>query len=119
MYIDNPSDNQVYVRPDDRNLILGGWAVSDDSNARLQVLVDGTNVNSTIKRFRREDVDNLISPKYGGVSLTPQAGFQSVIDISYLDKGNHTIMIQELSRYGELICEVSKVIKIENKKYSR
>lgn len=119
MYIDSPSDNQVYIRPDDKSITLNGWAASSDSNSRLQVLVDGNNVNSTIKRFQREDVDNLISPKYGGASLTPQAGFQSVVDISYLDKGNHTIKIQELSRYGDLICETYKVIKIENKKYSR
>ena len=119
MYIDSPSDNKVYIRPDNKNITLNGWAVSDDDNSTLQVLIDGNNVNSTIKKFQREDVDKLISPKYGGKTLTPQAGFQAIVDISYLDKGSHTIKIQNLSRYGELICEVSKTIKIENKKYSR
>lgn len=119
MYIDTPSENQTYTRPDNKNVTLTGWAVSDDSNSRLQVLVDGNKVNSTIKKFTREDVDRLISPKYGGISLTPQAGFQAIVDISYLNKGNHTIKVRELSRYGDIICEMSKNINVENKKFSR
>ena len=93
--------------------------ISSDSNSYLNVLIDGKKTSSTVKRFLREDVDKLISPKYGGNTVTPQAGFQANVNISNLDKGMHKINVQEISRYGELIVETEKNIIIENKKYSR
>ena len=119
MFIDSPQNNQKYVRPDNKNIVLNGWAVSNDSNDYLNILIDGKKINSTIKRFLREDVDRLISPKYGGNALTPNAGFQASVDISNLNKGTHTIKVQEFSRYGDLIFETTKTINIENKKYLR
>ena len=119
MFIDFPQDNQKYVRPDNKNIIISGWAVSNDTNDYLNILIDERKCNSRIKRFLREDVDRLISPKYGGSVLTPNAGFQASVDISNLNKGVHTIKVQEFSRYGDLIFETAKIINIENKKYSR
>ena len=119
MWIDSPSTNQKFVRPDNQNIVVGGWAVSNDSCAILQILVDGKNMNSNITRFVRSDVDNSVSGSFGGSSITPKAGFNAIIDITTLAKGNHTIKVREISRYGDLICELSRNINIENKKYSR
>ena len=118
MYIEKPTSNQTYTRPDITGITVEGWAVSSDSNAELQVFIDGNKVNSTITRISRGDVDTAVSSSYGGTAMTSKAGFQATVDISYLGKGKHTIKIQELSRYGELICETSTIINIENKKYS-
>ena len=119
MWIDSPSANQKFVRPDAQNIVVGGWAVSNDSNANLQVLVDGTNVNNNITRFVRSDVDNSVSGSFGGKSVTPKAGFNATINTATLSTGTHTIKVRELSRYGDMICELSRNIIIENKKYSR
>ena len=117
MYIEKPTANQTYTRPDDKTISLVGWAVSNDSVAGLQIFVDGNKINSTITRVSRADVDATVSSSYGGTAMTPKAGFQATVDISNLVKGNYTIKVQELSRYGEVICESSTKINIENKKY--
>lgn len=80
-------------------------------------MVDGNKVNSAITRIARSDVDKTVSVSYGGAQITPKAGFQSTIDISNLSSGKHTIKVQEISRYGELICDISTNINIQNKKY--
>lgn len=58
-----------------------------------------------------------MSTQYGGVSNTPNAGFAGIVDVSNLNKGKHTIKVQEVSRYSDVICEISSNINIENKKY--
>ena len=80
--------------------------------------IDGNIVNSNITRISRNDVDIAVSTQYGGVSNTPNAGFVGIVDVSNLNKGKHIIKVQELSRYGDVICEISSDINIENKKYS-
>ena len=119
MWIDSPSANQKFIRPDIQSIEIGGWAVSNDSNASLQVIIDEKNVNSSITRFERSDVDNNISANFGGISITPKAGFNAIIDISTFSKGMHEIKVREVSRYGDVICELFRNINIENKKYSR
>lgn len=119
MWIDVPIQNQTYIRPDNTSIIIGGWAVSNDSNSSLQVLVDEKIINTNITRFVRTDVDSSVSKKYGGASLSPKAGFNTKVDITALSKGNHKIKIREISRFGDIICEISRDINVENKKYSR
>ena len=74
IFIDNPQVNKYYTRPDNSNLVLQGWAVANDTNAKLQIFIDGNIINSNIQRFVREDINNLISNQYGGVKETPKAG---------------------------------------------
>ena len=62
-------------------------------------------------------MDIAVSTQYGGVSNTPNAGFSGKVDVSNLNKGRHVIKVQEISRYGEVICETSRNISIENKRY--
>lgn len=119
MNIEKPTVNQKYIRPDDTKISIEGWAVSGDLNSGLQIFIDGNKVNSTITKISRPDVDSTVSRTYGGVSTTPSAGFKSIADISTLGNGKHTIKVQMISRYGELISEASTSINIENKKYSR
>ena len=119
VYIEKPITNQKYIRPDETKISVEGWAVSGDLNSGLQILIDGNKVNSTITKISRPDVDSTVSRTYGGVSTTPNAGFKALVDISSLGKGKHTIKVQMISRYGELIGEASTSINIENKKYSR
>ena len=119
MYIEKPIANQNYIRPDDKNLTIEGWAVANDQNAKLQVFVDGNLINSNIVRIDRVDVNKSISPSYGGTKETPKAGFKAIIDISNFSSGNHIIKVKESSRYNETLSESQTTFKISNRQYLR
>ena len=119
MYIEKPLANQNYIKPDETKLTLVGWAVANDTNAKLQILIDGNVVNSNITRVSRADVDKAVSGSYGGTQETPKAGFQSTIDITNYSTGKHTIKLRELSRNSELLSESEVTFSISNKTYSR
>ncbi len=114
--IDDPKQDEGFTRPDDK-LIISGWVVSDDSNSRMRILIDGKESNNQINRFERADVDTIVSPDYGGKEMTPKAGFNSVLEINDLTQGGHVIRIEEISRYGDLISASEKCIVVINKKY--
>ena len=119
MYIEKPLANQNYIKPDETKLTLVGWAVANDTNAKLQILIDGNVVNSNITRVSRADVDKAVSSSYGGTQETPKAGFQSIIDITNYSAGKHTIIVREYSRNNELLCDSQVAFLIDNKKYIR
>ena len=119
MHIEKPVANQNYIRPDDKNLTIEGWAVANDQNAKLQVFVDGNLINSNIVRIDRVDVNKSISPSYGGTKETPKAGFKAIIDISNFSSGNHIIKVKESSRYNETLSESQTTFKISNRQYLR
>ena len=98
MYIDAPTYNKTYTRSDETQIKVEGWAVSNDSQAKVRLLVDGNLITENITRTKRPDVDVAISPAYGGVQFTSNAGFSHVLDISNWQTGNHKIRVQEVSR---------------------
>ena len=49
--------------------------------------------------------------------MTPEAGFLSEMDISSLSVGNHTVRIEQISRFGDLIIAFEHTIQITHKKY--
>lgn len=112
-----PTESQILYRPDVKNISVEGWAVSNDRNAKIQFFIDGYSVNTNISRISRNDADIAVSPQFGGVVNTPNAGFKGNVDVSSLDKGRHEIKVLQISRYGDIICEMSRYINIENKKY--
>lgn len=44
--------------------------------------VDGNIVKDKMVRSKREDVDRLVSPSYGGTICTPNAGFAESINMT-------------------------------------
>ncbi len=117
MNLENPMYNQSFTRPSQNKIKVEGWAVSNDSAATVRILLDGKVVLEKVNRNKRGDVDRAISPAYGGTSNTPKAGFSGQIDISNLVAGPHTLRVEELSRYGEVISSYETTIKIANQKY--
>lgn len=116
MYIDFPNRQDIFVKPDDDKIEISGWAVSNDAQATVRVLLD-RRVLGNCNRSKRDDIDRLISPEYGGAILSPNAGFCYILDTHSVVSGNHIITVQELSRYGELITEREVQIQIQNQKY--
>ena len=102
--IDTTTNNQIITRPDVNLITISGWAVSDDTNASVRILLDGNIVINNATRNQRADVDRIVSPEYGGASLTPKAGFSGTIDISNQNAGMHRIKVEEISRYGNVVA---------------
>lgn len=117
VYVDFPTSFQNFTRPKYENIEIRGWAVSNDSNATLKILIDNREVESTITRTERQDVDNIISPEYGGKENTPNAGFIGNINFDNMSQGIHNLKVQEFSRYGELIASYEMTINILNQKF--
>ena len=117
MYLENPINVQTFTRPAITKIQLQGWAVSNDSNATIRVLLDGNVVNSNLRRCSRGDVDTLISPSYGGAKVTPKAGFSGEIDISNQSAGVHQLKIEEISRFGAVIDSTEMTLNLANQKY--
>ena len=116
MYIDSPSNQAILTKGEDENIAINGWAVSNDRNATVRLLVD-ENVIGNCNRTGRGDVDFSVSPQYGGTDNTPNAGFESWINITQLSSGIHRIRVEEVSRYGDVICSSEIQIVLQNKQY--
>lgn len=112
MYIETPTNYQTFTLPNSNNLTVKGWAVAGDKNAILKVYIDNKYVKNIEKRVTRGDVNTSVSPEFGGTTNTPKAGFETNLDISTLTAGMHKIKIEQVSRYGELICQDEKTIQI-------
>ena len=115
--IDTPSNNQTITRPDMNQITIAGWAVSDDTNASVRILLDGNVVINNATRNQRADVDRIVSPEYGGANLTPKAGYSGTIDISNQNAGMHRIRVEEISRYGNVVAVQERMVNVQNKNY--
>lgn len=118
MYIDSPSNNATYQLPDTKKIKIDGWAVSNDKNAYIFVIVDGKECSYTVTRTARGDIDRNISPAYGGVANTPKAGFSINLDISNLKDGKHTIEVMEVSRLEKILVRTALPINISTPNYA-
>ena len=82
VFIESPNYNQILTRPDEEIFEVNGWAVSNDKNAKLNFFVDDIEMDSEIIRKERKDVDEIVSPGFGGIENTPEAGFYGKINLS-------------------------------------
>lgn len=94
-----------------KEIKVDGWVVSEDEKATLEVLVDGTKIKETVNRYARNDLENIVS-SYGGKESNPTEGFISTIDATTLKDGNHTITARLISRFGKVLAQQSRIIKI-------
>ncbi len=118
MNIEGPSNNQTVTLPNENSLKVKGWAVSNDSQATLRVYINNQYIKNATTRVNRPDVDYLVSPSYGGTTNTPKAGFEVDLDISGYGEGNYTIKVEEISRYGAVVCKEERSIRITQMQYA-
>ncbi len=118
LYTDLPTKNKVLTKPDDNKIPVCGWAVSNDAQASLRLLVDGKVLKDGMTRFVRGDMeDSELAKPYGGRKTTPKAGFIEEVDISSWSVGNHVIRVEERSRFDDLINAFEVVVNVKNRKY--
>jgi len=118
MYIESPGNYQTYDTSSNNSVYIQGWAVSTDSNTDLRLYVNDIYIKSIYKRTSREDVNKVVSYKYGGTDTTPNAGFDTTLDISGYRAGEYKITIYQVSRYEQVISQETRIIRVTNPKYN-
>ena len=93
---------------------VNGWALSDDKNSYVQILLDGTIIGNA-NRYSREDVLKAI-PGYGGKASNPNPGFDFSYDISNLTEGKHILSARIVSSYNTILT--IQDIEINVKRYN-
>ena len=99
-------DTPFNTNYDRKNIDIKGWAMSEDSNAELEVYIDDVKRDVKIRREEREDVIEAYKNQYGGTSnKTP--GYRGEIDYKTLTEGNHEIKVKLIaSKTKEVIGEM-------------
>ena len=117
MYLDSPANNQTTMASAN-TLKIQGWAVSSDSGAALHLYVNGRYISNIHTRTSRGDVDNSVSPAYGGTAATPKAGFEFDLDIGAYTQGTYEIVVYQVARNETIISKDTRTIQIKSAQYT-
>ena len=83
MYIETPSVI-TYTLSEQKTMHISGWAVSNDPAAYMIAVIDGNMYPCQVTRNNRLDVDQIVSPTFGGTKNTPKAGISIDVNIANL-----------------------------------
>lgn len=109
VHIDLPYTNKQEID----SLSIQGWLMSRDPNATVKIYIDGKEQQADIGRTKRQDVLDSIT-EYGGKETNTNAGYNTMVDISALKTGTHTLEVKAVSHKG---TEQAKALKTFIKKY--
>lgn len=88
-YIDMPYNKQLITS---NELTLSGWVMSE-GKIKIKAYIDDNYVQDIERNVEREDVINAIKG-YGTRNENPLPGFDTKLDISSLEDGEHTLKIE-------------------------
>ena len=112
LFVDSPVQNQKYSS---RALEVKGWTLSEDKDDCVRIYLNGEYA-TTAERKSREDVLNVYENQFGGRDVNAFPGYYSLVDISKLREGMHTLKIVNYSKYGKEIKSVEVRFMISNTK---
>lgn len=95
------------------NLVVSGWAMSEDRNAVVQLIIDDKNVNGALSRVSRNDVLSSVNG-YGDKTTTPNPGFYGEYNLDYLAGGQHKVEVRLVSQAGEVLATSTSYINVNN-----
>lgn len=102
------------VNVEGTSLTIGGWALSSNSNAILNLYVNNEKIDpNSIKRFRRDDVLNVFKG-YANNSFNTNCGYNAYYDASNLADGSYPIKL-EITDGNNILYTQTKEITL--KKY--
>ena len=101
------------------SLLIQGWNLSAQSNRRVEVYINNTNVTNSITTYSRNDAVEAMKGKgYGDANTNKNAGFSGTIDISNYAKGDYTLKVRVLSNVtNDVIVEKSITFGIKKLDY--
>ncbi len=121
VHIDNPTDGRLLIKERNDSFKINGWAVSTDSEAIIQIYIDGTKFDPKAARESRTDINaNALPSRKDEIELTPYSGYLTTdlpVNVLGLTEGVHTITVKQIDRYGKEICEVSTSVRVIEKTY--
>ena len=108
--IEDPSKNSIAGN----NLTVGGWVMSTDKNATIQILIDN-DVIPNVARLERKDVIKAVTD-YGDITTNPTPGFKQVVDLTLIKDGTHKVIVRLIDTItNEVIGETQRSVTV--KKY--
>ena len=114
IYIEKPTENEVYKLPDTEEITLTGWGISDDENAKVKLYINGSYWRDIERTVVRNDVISA-KPEYN--SNTNKVGFSTSVDISQFPDGQQEIRVDIVSRFGKIISSYNRNIRIDTPNY--
>ena len=112
LFVDAPIQNHKYSS---RALEVKGWALSEDKDDCIKIYLNGQYA-TTAERTSREDVLNVYEGQFGGRATNTLPGYYSLVDISKLREGMHTLKIVNCSKFGKEIKSTEVRFMISNTK---
>ena len=117
MYIETPSVI-TYTLSEQKTMHISGWAVSNDPAAYMIAVIDGNMYPCQVTRNNRLDVDQIVSPTFGGTKNTPKAGISIDVNIADLREGSHTVVISEVSHLHQVMASSQMQLNLVQPNYS-
>ena len=112
-YIDYPAGDSL-----GGNIVVDGWMMTNDSEAKLKVYIDGSEAEILSQTRRdRGDVLNAIKD-CGTTEQNKQPGIRYTLNCSKLSTGKHKITFKVISRENKVIAEYTDSFTYENEKAS-
>ena len=109
LYIDYPTSKAQVVD----TVKIQGWAMSTSKNTKIKAYIDTEEVS--VDRHERNDVYKAITD-YGTKENNPNNGYIKEVDIKNLNYGEHTVKVEVLDEFDNLITtETQKFIRIAPK----
>ncbi len=100
------------VKKDTAQFTISGWSLSDCLNDRLKVTFDDQEVTE-MRKINRSDVLMAYQEKYGGYGTNDdECGFDYLVDVSQMELGEHSILVQLLDEKDKVISEKDLKINI-------
>ena len=81
---------------------VNGWALSDDKNSYVQILLDGVIVGNA-SRYERTDVLKVVNG-YGGQAYNPAPGFEFNLNTWNLTQGKHIVAARVVSSSNTILA---------------
>ena len=111
--IDEPSIYSGKLVMKDAKMQVKGWWMSNDSNAKIKIYVDGQDTKADVsKRTSRPDVLTAIKG-YGSEEENPKPGFETTIDMSKYAQGTHEVKYRLETMDGKVLAEKTTEVEIK------
>lgn len=111
--IDHPRNSDMIGT----SFVLDGWVLTDKKDAKLEVYLNDTKVDSFSSTTARDDVHQAMNNSYGGKTKNPLPGFSKTIDMTPYADGVYNLKLQAVNPdTGEVI--VSDTRELSYQKYA-
>ncbi len=119
IHIDSPTNNRIVIKERNDSFKIRGWAISNDSKAKVEIYINDRLFDSNACREYRADVNmNTLPNNQKELEQTALSGFTTSdlpINVLGLPSDIYTIKVRMIDRNGRIIQEASTKIRVVDK----